>query len=168
MTSTLFNSCSADFVLSVRGLSVTWSRRSEGMARKRLVSRSATEDSGVKWWHGDEQIFNTLKPRQNERHFPDDVFKCIFLNENVWISIKISLKFVPIPALVQIRAWRRPGDKQLSEPMMLSLLTHIYVTWPEWVKPLLKSISSSIRHNRQNNTAVRTACYAELLLFLIF
>ena len=24
-----------------------------------------------------------------------DIFKCIFLNENVWISIKISLKFVP-------------------------------------------------------------------------
>ena len=25
----------------------------------------------------------------------DDIFKCIFLNENVRISIKISLKFVP-------------------------------------------------------------------------
>ena len=28
---------------------------------------------------------NTLRPRQNGRHFPDNVFKCIFLNENVWI-----------------------------------------------------------------------------------
>ena len=43
--------------------------------------------------------------RDNGRHFPDDIFKCIFLNENVSISIKISLKFVPkgqineIPAL---------------------------------------------------------------------
>ena len=27
-------------------------------------------------------------------HFPDDIFKCIFLNENIQISIKISLKFV--------------------------------------------------------------------------
>ena len=42
----------------------------------------------------------------NGRHFPDDIFKCIFLNENVLISIKISLKFVPqgqinnIPPLV--------------------------------------------------------------------
>ena len=41
----------------------------------------------------------------NGRHFPDDIFKCIFLDENVSISIKISLKFVPkgqinnIPAL---------------------------------------------------------------------
>ena len=54
----------------------------------------------------------------------DDVFKCNFLNENVWILIKISLKFVPkgpinnIPALVHIKAWRWPGDKPLSEPMM--------------------------------------------------
>ena len=66
---------------------------------------------------------NTLRPRQDGRHFPDDIFKCIFLNENVLISIKISLKFVSkgpmnnIPALVQIMAWRRTGDKPLSEPM---------------------------------------------------
>ena len=56
---------------------------------------------------------NTLRPRQNGRHFPDDIFKCIFLNEDVRISIQISLKFVPkgpinsIPALVQIMAWRQ-------------------------------------------------------------
>ena len=38
--------------------------------------------------------FNALRPRQNGRHFPDDIFKCIFVNENARISIKISLKFV--------------------------------------------------------------------------
>ena len=27
--------------------------------------------------------FNTLRPRQDGCHFPDDIFKCIFLNENV-------------------------------------------------------------------------------------
>ena len=80
---------------------------------------------------------NTLRPR---RHFADDIFKCIFLNENIWISIKISLKFVPkdqidnIPALVQIMVWRRPGDKPLFEPMVVSVLTHICVTRPQWVK----------------------------------
>ena len=85
---------------------------------------------------------NTLRPRQNGRHFPDDTFERIFLNDNVRILIKISLKFVPkgpiinIPSLVQIIAWRRPGDKPLSEPMMVSLLTHICVTWPQWVNPL--------------------------------
>ena len=40
-------------------------------------------------------LFNSLRPRQNGRHFADDIFKCIFLHENAWISIKISLKFVP-------------------------------------------------------------------------
>ena len=83
---------------------------------------------------------NTLRPRQNGRHFPDDIFKWIFLNENVWISINISMKFVPrgpinnILTLVQIMAWRRPGDKPLSEPMMVRLPTHICVTRPQWVK----------------------------------
>ena len=75
--------------------------------------------------------FNTLRLRQNGRHFPDDIFKWIFINENVSVLIKISLKFVPglinnIPALVQIMAWRRPGDDPLSEP--------ICVTRSQWVK----------------------------------
>ena len=80
---------------------------------------------------------NTLRPRHNGCRFTDDTFKCIFLNENAQISIKISLKFVPkgpinnIPALVQIMAWRRSGDKPLSEPMMVSLPTHICVTQPQ-------------------------------------
>ena len=83
---------------------------------------------------------NTLRPRQDGCHLPDDIFKCIFLNENVRILIKISLKFAPkgpinnIPALVQIMAWRRPGDKPLSEPMMFNLPTHICVTRPQWIK----------------------------------
>ena len=82
---------------------------------------------------------NSLRPRQNGRHFADDILKCIFLNENLWIPIKISLKFIPkgpidnILALVQIMAWRRLGDKPLSEPVMVSLLTHICVTRPQWV-----------------------------------
>ena len=68
----------------------------------------------------------TLRPRQNGRHFADDISKCICLNENVWIPIKISLKFDPkgpinnIPGVVQIMAWRRPGDKPFSESMMVS------------------------------------------------
>ena len=39
--------------------------------------------------------FNSLAPGQNGRHFADNIFKCIFLNENFCISNKISLKFVP-------------------------------------------------------------------------
>ena len=82
---------------------------------------------------------NTLRLRQNGRHFADDTFKRILMNENIRSSINISLKFVPncliynIPALVQILAWRRPGDKPLSEPMVVNLLTHICVTRPQRV-----------------------------------
>ena len=76
---------------------------------------------------------NTLRQRQNGRHFADCTFKRIFLNENSRIVIKISLKFVPkgpinnIPALVQIMAWRRPGDKPLSDSMVVRLPTHICI-----------------------------------------
>ena len=86
-----------------------------------------------------------MRPRQNGRHFADDISNCISLIENIWIPIKISLKFVPggpinnIPALVQIMAWRRQGDKPLSGPMMDSLPTHICVTRPQWVKQNYKS-----------------------------
>ena len=54
----------------------------------------------------------------------DDNFKCIFLNENDRIPVRISLKCVPRspidnkPALVQVMAWRQTGDKPLSEPML--------------------------------------------------
>ena len=84
-------------------------------------------------------FINTLTPRQNECQCAGDIFKCVFLNENVWIQIGISLKFVPkgpinnIPALVQIMAWCCPGNKPLSEPMMISLLMHICITRPQWV-----------------------------------
>ena len=98
----------------------------------------------IAWTTADFSLstLNTLRPRQNGRHFADDTFKRIFLDKDVRISIKISLKFVhkgPInnnPALVQIMAWRRSGDKPLSEPMMVSLLTHICVTRPQWVNML--------------------------------
>ena len=30
-----------------------------------------------------EMHINTLRPRQNGRHFEDDILKCIFLNENI-------------------------------------------------------------------------------------
>ena len=83
------------------------------------------------------QRVNSLRPRQYGRLFADDTFKCIFFDENIRILTKNSLKFVPkglinnIPALVLIMAWRRPGNKPLSEPMMVSLLTHICVTRPQ-------------------------------------
>ena len=95
---------------------------------------------------------NTLRPRQNGRDIADDILKCIFFRENIWISITVSLNFVPrcpinnIPALVQIMDWRRPGDKPLSEPMVVTLLTHICVIRLQWVKPILCLLSSCRRY----------------------
>ena len=100
-----------------------------------LLNRLLLASSMSNWAY----IFNTLRLRQNGHHFPDNILKCIFLNESVWILIYISPKFVlegpinNIPALFQIMAWHQPGDKPLSEPMMVSLLMHICVTWPQWV-----------------------------------
>ena len=90
------------------------------------------------WRHCEGIVAKTLK--QNVCHFADDTFNYIFLNGNVRFSIKISLRLVPkspfnnIPALVQLMAWRLPGDRPLSEPMIIRLLTHICVTGPQWVK----------------------------------
>ena len=75
---------------------------------------------------------NTLRLRQDGRHLADDIFTCIFLNVEIWISIDILLNFVPkgqinnIPALVQIMARQQSGNKPLSEPMTVCLLTCIY------------------------------------------
>ena len=92
------------------------------------------------WSTSNKNYLNALGPRQNGRHFTDDISKCIFLNENVWILNTITAKFVSngwinnIPVMVQIMAWRRPADKPLSEPMIVRLAAiHICVTWPQWV-----------------------------------
>ena len=58
----------------------------------------------------------------------DDIFNCIFVYENDRILIQVSLKFVPTspidnnPALVQVMAWRRTGDKPLPGPMMTQFI----------------------------------------------
>ena len=95
-----------------------------------MIVRGSSEGPG--------DVFHTLRPRQNGSHFADDNIKRIFVNENIRISIKISLKFVPKgpinnnPALVQIMAWRRPGDKPLSEAMMVSLPTELRKDWSNY------------------------------------
>ena len=97
---------------------------------------------------------NTLRLRRNRRHFSDAIFKCIVLNANVLNSIKISLKFIPkspinnIPALVQIMAWRRPGDKPLSVPMMVSL-------WRIYASLGLNELSAQKWNRKQANQMAR-------------
>ena len=97
-----------------------------GTARSQGISNCGTDLLLLEYSSLSIRKINTLRLRQM-----DAIFQWIFLNENVWISIKISLNFVPmstinnIPALVQIMAWCRPSNKPLSEPMMFSLLMHI-------------------------------------------
>ena len=72
-----------------------------------------------------ESPFNTHLPLDKmDDNLADVIFKPILLNENVWISIKISLNFVAKDpnvnklALLQVMTCRRTGDKPLPEPMM--------------------------------------------------
>ena len=90
---------------------------------------------------------NTLRLRWNGQHFTD-IFKHIFFNVNVWISINISLKFVPkgpinnIPTLVQIMAWHHPGDKPFSLLTHLCITRHMSVTWDQSMYDLLDKIAA--------------------------
>ena len=59
-------------------------------------------------------------------------------------SLFLRFEINNIPALVQIMVWRQPGDKPLSEPMMVSLLRHICVTRPQWVNDNLLQPFSKI------------------------
>ena len=78
-----------------------------------------------------QRMLNTLRLRQNELHIPDDIFKRIFLNDKMYISIQISLKLAykglinNIAALVQIMAWCRPGTNPSSKSM--AWFTDVYM-----------------------------------------
>ena len=125
----------------------------------------------------------TLRPRRNEKHFADDIFKRTFFNENMWISIKGSLNLVPkgpmnnIPALIQIMAWRCSGDKPIPEPMMVSLPTHMFVTRPQWVKVYAWCVITQVVKGRfigtsnygiiianNNFKEIRTKCYSKFVV----
>ena len=67
------------------------------------------------------ELINTLSTRQNGRRFGDDPFRCIFLDENVWNLIEISLNFV------LKGQYPLAGAKPLSEQMMVSSNT-VHIT----------------------------------------
>ena len=47
-------------------------------------------------------LFNTLRPKQNGRHFTNVIIKCIFMNENIYIYISIGWNFTEICSHVSI------------------------------------------------------------------
>ena len=103
---------------------------------------------------------NTLRPRQNGRHFADDfsnAFPWIKVYE-FWLKCHWSLILRVLltifhAALVQIMAWRRPGGKPLSEAMIFRLLTHLCVTRPQWFK-LSSLIHINVVYMRRHCNAV--------------
>ena len=135
-----------------------------------LVNHRATESQSsphvlcmLEWSLSSHCMF-ALRPRQNGHHFADDIFKCISLNENVWIPIKILLKFVPkspinnIPSLVQISHylsqwwlayWRIYASLGLNE-----LITHLGTSKTDWGKPWMEDISNLIDIHSKNSFQV--------------
>ena len=118
----------------------------------RYCSLKAHQYTSARAHEGDNQYVsstwrvNTLMPRQYGRHIADNIFKCIFLNENIWIFIKIPLNIVPkgrinyIPALVQIMAWRWWGIIWTNDGLVYWCIIIICFTRPPGVKiSLIKS-----------------------------
>ena len=65
--------------------------------------------------------FNILRPRQDGQHLADDIFKFMFVNGEVAVTIKcIEFLFLMVhltviyPAVVRMMACCRTGDKSLS------------------------------------------------------
>ena len=91
---------------------------------------------------------NSSPPGQNGCHFADNIFICIFVNEQICILIHIPLKFLPKDlidnksTLVQVMAWCRTGDKPLPEPMLPSSLTHIRSSRSRWVQLMVGCFSN--------------------------
>ena len=115
--------------------SVCWSRHYSNVSKK----ASVCDNFLIVFWLRAlilRSMFNTSRPRKNGSHFADDSSKSIFL-------VTISLMFVPKDpinntlALLHIMAWRRAGDKPLSELMVVKLTMHMCVTRSQWVNSIL-------------------------------
>ena len=75
--------------------------------------------------HDNDYFTNSSPPGQKDRHFADDLLTHLSVDGKFCILIKKnSLKFVPTcpvdnkPVLAKVMAWRRTGDKPLTEPML--------------------------------------------------
>ena len=114
----------------------------------------------VYWWNGLTFVKwlrrAVVQSNIGLTYLPQANFKCIFLNENDRIPIRFSLKFVPMspiynePAMVQIMAWRRTGDKPLSEPMLTHFTDAYMRHWGGGGDELKESLSGSWRRYHMN------------------
>ena len=86
--------------------------------------------SKVTKFKGDFVQTTLLNAKAHDRHF----FKYIFLNETLWFSNKILLKYVPYSvidkksAIVNIMAWHLTGNMPLFQPIKAQFTsTYIYI-----------------------------------------
>ena len=130
------------FQFSLKSVLLTPIDKKQGIAQS-MAWRKTTAFCCIKYCVSHRRSFDSfLTHWRNGHNFADDPFKRILLNETFRSAFKISLTFAPkgpvnnIEAFVQIMAWCRPGDKPLSEPMIMSLLTHVCVHWPQCVNDM--------------------------------
>ena len=108
----------------IRNINRTWPPK-ERSIKTRLTEKRNNENKRLKLMLRLAGSTRSMRGKLPLTHWGrdkmDTIFKWILLNENLWILIKISLKFVTtIPTLVQIMAWCQTGDKPLSQPMRVS------------------------------------------------
>ena len=82
------------------------------------------KDSVLFLWKKTSAFINTLRPKQNGRHFADDIVMFISMNENFWILNKISLTYVPYGAIDNMAALTNLTNA--GAPSGLSLLAGCY------------------------------------------
>ena len=102
-------------------------------------------------------ILKTLKPKQN--HFLCDIFKWILLKENASISIKNSLKFlssdpnINIPELIRIMFGAGQATNHYLKQWWPSFLTHICVTWLQFINKRSFDYSIKRKYNDMSKQA---------------
>ena len=93
--------------------------------------------SGVVYLHMEIfQLISTYRGRDQLGDISQTTFLNAISHWKLWISLMISLTFVPTVLIMNIglcNALATPGDKPSSEPMMVILLAHICGTRPRWV-----------------------------------
>ena len=129
-------------VMSIYDMNNRYNVKSKGPKNCVLVPYCDWSDTEITTYISAQHIEAETKwPPFSGRHF-----QIHFRKENVWMSIQMSLKFLPkvpinnIPALFQIMAWSLPGVKPLFGTMTVRLATHVCVSRPQCVKMKIKSI----------------------------
>ena len=69
--------------------------------------------------------YHALSSKRNDRHFADDILKCVLMNITDFLLIKILIKFVPGSSLVEVMGCRQFGVNPLPQPMMTEICDNI-------------------------------------------